>query len=234
VLVCLPSDHHVPEADAAAFAATMERAAGVAAETGGLVTVGVEPTRPATGYGYVAPGADRGTHHDVDRFVEKPDAERAAAYVERGWLWNAGVFAWTPAAFLAAARDSPLAPLVAALAAGDPERGFAAVDPVSVDRAVMERAEDVAVVPADFGWDDLGTWDALGRVLDADAAGNVRLGDTLAVDASDCVLASDGETHVSAVGVEDLVVASYGDRTLVVPRARSQRVREVVRELDGG
>jgi mannose-1-phosphate guanylyltransferase len=228
-LLCLPSDHHV----GGDFATTAHRAGRVARETGRLVTLGVEPDRPATGYGYVQPGTDHGEYADVARFVEKPDADTAAEYVQRGWYWNAGIFAWTPAALLDAARDSPLAPLVAALADGDPERGFEAVEPVSVDHAVLERAERVAVVPAAFEWDDLGSWDAVGRVLETDADGNAHHGDTLALDAEDCVLVAGADAAVDAVGVEGLVVASVDGRTLVVPRAESQRVREVVARRDG-
>ncbi len=247
VLVCLPSDHQVSRGDATEgsapdlgeratpassdFASTMERAAGVAADTGRLVTVGVEPSRPATGYGYIEPGADRGEYREVARFVEKPDGETARQYVESGWLWNAGMFAWAPDALLEAARDSPLAPLVESLEAGEPAAGFEAVEPVSVDNAVLERAAAVAVVPADFGWDDLGSWDAVGRVLDTDADGNARLGETLAVDAVDCVLAAGEDSHVSAVGVEGLAVASYDGRTLVLDREDAEQVREVVRRL---
>jgi mannose-1-phosphate guanylyltransferase len=224
-ILALPSDHHV----AGEFAPTARAAARVAATTGGLVTLGIEPTRAATEYGYIAPGDRQDGYFEVGEFVEKPDAATADTYVEQGYYWNAGIFAWTPETLLAAARESPLAPLVEALEAGDPAGGFAAVDPVSVDYAIMEDAEDVFVVPADFDWDDLGSWDAVGRVLDGDADGNVSLGETLAIDASDCVLATDG--HVSVVGVDDLVVASYDDRTLVVPREASQRVREVVSQL---
>jgi mannose-1-phosphate guanylyltransferase len=224
-LLVVPSDHHV----AGEFAPTARTAARVARETDALVTLGVEPSRPATGYGYVAPGTDHGEYAAVEAFVEKPDADAAREYVAAGHYWNAGVFAWTPDAFLAAARDSPLGPLVEALGAGDPDRGFAAVESVSVDYAVLEDADDAFVVPADFEWDDLGSWDAVGRVCEADEDGNVVLGDGLALDATDCVLASEG--HVSAVGVEGLVVASFGDRTLVVPRKASERVREVVDAL---
>jgi mannose-1-phosphate guanylyltransferase len=228
VVLALPSDHRV-EGD---FADTARRAARAATDTGGLVTVGVEPTRAATGYGYIDPGGDPGAGAvPVEEFVEKPDEETARQYVETGYLWNAGLFAWTPAALLDAVRDSPLAPLVDALDAEASERAFAAVDAVSIDYAVFERARDVFVVAADFEWDDLGSWDAVGRVLDADTDGNVTLGDAISIDTTDCVLASDG--HVAAVGVEGLVVASYGDRTLVVPRSDAQRVREVVARLDG-
>jgi mannose-1-phosphate guanylyltransferase len=225
VLLCLPSDHHV-RGD---FAATARTAARVAADTGGLVTVGIEPTRPATGYGYIEPGESRGGYAPAAQFVEKPDADTAERYVDAGYYWNAGIFAWTPTALLDAARETPLEPLVDALEDGDAARGFAATDPVSIDYAVLERAEDVFVVPAEFEWDDLGSWDALGRVLDSDSRGNVTLGDGVAIDASDCVLASDG--HVSVVGVDNLVVVSFDGKTLVVPREQSQRVREVVAQI---
>jgi mannose-1-phosphate guanylyltransferase len=224
VLVCLPSDHVVR----GEFAETMRQAAAVAAETGGLVTIGVEPDRPATGYGYVEPGAERDGYAAVRQFREKPDADTAADLVAAGCYWNAGMFAWTPDALLDAARDSPLAPLVDALDAGDPAGGFADVPAVSVDYAVMEDADDAFVVPAEFDWDDLGSWDALDRLLPGE---NATLGDALAIDAEGNVLASDDE-HVSVVGVDDLVVAAFDDRVLVVPKSDAQRVREVVAELE--
>ena len=228
VLLVLPSDHVVGEG----FRPVAKRAARVAVETEGLVTLGVEPTRAETGYGYIEPGAAREGYETVERFHEKPDAETAREYVDRGCYWNAGMFAWTPETFLSAARDSPLSALVDALDHGEPAAGFDAVDPVSVDYAVLERADEVAVVPAGFEWDDLGAWDAVGRHLPADADGNTVLGDALTIDAADNVVATDG--HVSLVGVSDLVVASFGDRTLVVPRAESQRVREAVARLRDG
>jgi len=231
VLVCLPSDHHVT----GDFAETMERAARVAVDTGDLVTVGVEPTRPETGYGYVKPGEGTTTeagdsYYPVEKFTEKPDQGAAMRYRHHGYYWNAGTFAWTPRAFLEAARESELTPLVDALDAGEPDRGFASVESVSVDYAVMEGAENVSLVPATFEWDDLGAWDAVARVVDTDEGGNAVLGEAFTADAEDNVLATDG--HVSVVGVDDLVVASYGDRTLVVPKRDAQRVRDVVDELD--
>jgi mannose-1-phosphate guanylyltransferase len=229
VVVVLPSDHHV-RGD---FASVARRGAAVAAETGRLVTFGVDPTRPETGYGYLEPGESHGDWATLDSFHEKPDRETAESYVAAGYRWNAGIFAWTPASFLAAARDSRLGPLVDDLERGDPDAGFAAVESVSVDYAVMEPAADageVAVVSADFEWDDLGSWDALERLLAADDAGNVALGDLLSVDAADNVVATD-DKHVSLVGVEGLAVVAYDDRVLVVPKEDAQRVREVVAEL---
>ncbi|ESP88630.1 mannose-1-phosphate guanylyltransferase [Candidatus Halobonum tyrrellensis] len=231
VVVCLPADHHVP--DAAAFGAAMARGARVAADTGRLVAFGVEPTRPDTGYGYVEPGADHGDYRTLSAFHEKPDERTAAEYVDAGYYWNAGMFAWTPSALFAAARDTPLGPLVEALERDDPDpaAGFAAVEATSVDYAVMERTADAVVVPVGFAWDDLGTWDALARTLDPDDDGTVVDGaETLTLDARDNVVASDGR-HVSLVGVSDLCVVAYDDRVLVVPNGEAGRVREVADRL---
>ncbi|MFC3477618.1 mannose-1-phosphate guanylyltransferase [Halobacterium litoreum] len=222
-MLCLPSDHVVGDG----FRETAETAVDVAERTGALVTLGVEPDRPATGYGYVEPGADRGDHFEVAQFREKPDESEAERLLARDCLWNAGMFTWTPEAFLDAARAGPLAPVVSALETGGVADAFARADPVSVDYAVLERAGDVRVVPAGFDWDDVGAWDALERLLDGE---NAVLGDAATVDASGNVLASD-DKHVSVVGANDLVVAAFDDRVLVVPKDDAQRVRELVAEL---
>ena len=232
-MVALPSDHHV-DGD---FRTTAEHAAAVAVETEGLVTVGVEPTRPETGYGYVKPGDDRETadgreYAPVEKFTEKPDQGAAMRYRHHGYYWNAGIFAWTPDAFLRECRNTPLAPIATA---DDPAEGFARAESVSVDYAVLERTDEAYVVPATFDWDDLGAWDALERLTDAglgveEMDGNAVLGDGLTIDASGNVVASD-DRHVSLVGVDDLVVAAFDERVLVVPKAEAQRVRGVVAEL---
>jgi len=229
VVLAVPSDHHV-DGD---FETAARRGARVATETETLVTFGVEPTRPDTGYGYVEPGTDHGDYAEVAAFHEKPDAETARRYVDRGDYWNAGIFAWTPAAFRAAARGTPLAPLLDALDAGDPASGFDAVDPVSVDHAVFERAGDVVTVPLGVEWDDLGSWDALRRLLPADRDGTVAVGDVdvVSLDAENNVVAGD-DVHVSLVGVDDVTVVAYDDRVLVVPTAAAQRVRDLVAELE--
>ena len=249
VVVALPSDHLVGEG----FAPAVRRGVEVAATTDRLVTFGIEPTRPETGYGYVE-AADAGGAVDpadaagsadpdsdaewypVASFHEKPDAETAAAYVDAGHYWNAGLFAWRPEAFVAAADAPPLAPLVDALRGGDDDAVRAAVEsiePVSVDHAVLESAAAVAVVPASFPWDDVGAWDALDRELDADADGNATTaGATLrTLDAADNVVAAD-DAHVSLVGVSDLAVVAWDDRVLVVPTERAQDVKRLVRLLE--
>ncbi|MCT9094641.1 sugar phosphate nucleotidyltransferase [Haloarchaeobius sp. HME9146] len=220
VLLCLPSDHHVT----GDFTTVATRACQVAVETGGLVTMGVEPTRPATGYGYIEPGSFTDGAATIRQFREKPDSETAETFVADSFLWNAGIFAWTPDAFLRECEGTPLEPIATAENA---ETGFERAESVSVDYAVLERTDDAYVVPADFEWDDLGSWDAFERLLEGE---NAVLGDALTIDSSGNVVASDGK-HVSLVGVDDLVVAAYDDRVLVVPKSDAQRVREVVSEL---
>ncbi|QLG50980.1 mannose-1-phosphate guanylyltransferase [Natrinema halophilum] len=244
VLVCLPSDHYV--ADDAVFSRRLERAAEIAVETDGLVTMGVEPTRPATGYGYISPAGDDGdtgtdsalsggTETDdyaaIDRFTEKPRRETATRLIESGAYWNAGIFAWTPSALLREAAESPLAPLVDALEEGNPDQGFEAIDAVSVDYAIMEQTADAYVTPLSVGWDDLGTWDAVGRVLDGnDGENEVVAGDVLSIDAADNVVAAP-DAHVSLLEVEELLVVAFDDRILVGPRGASQRIRTIVERL---
>jgi len=229
VVVALPSDHVVGDG----FEAAMGDGVEVAASTGRLVTFGVEPTRPETGYGYVELGADRGDWYELETFHEKPDADAARRYVDGGHRWNAGIFAWRPTAFLSAARESPLAPLVDALERDAEAAGYDAVRPTSVDHAVLERTDDAAVVPVSFPWDDLGAWDAFPRVRPGDGDGNVTVGDAdlLALDSASNVVASDGAS-VSLVGVSDLAVVAWDDHVLVVPKAEAQRVRELARRRE--
>lgn len=223
VVLCTPSDHVIGEG----FATDATEALEAAAETEGLVTIGIEPTRPATEYGYILPGKPRDGYAPVDDFHEKPGPENAEVLLERGATWNAGIFAWRPKSFLDAARLSPLEPLVEALEAGEAEQGFEAVSPVSVDYAILEEASNAFVVPGTFPWDDLGSWDALDRLLEGE---NAVIGDALAIDAEDNVISSD-DKHVSVLGVDDLVVVAYDDRVLVVPKERAQAVRSVVSRL---
>jgi len=231
VQLVLPSDHHVE----GPFAAVAERACGVAAETDRLVTIGVEPDRPAVGYGYVKPGTDRGDYHEAAGFFEKPSPGAAERYRYNGFYWNSGMFAWTPEALLSAARGTELDALVSGLESGTAERAFALAPSVSVDHAVLEKATEVAVVPApeELEWEDLGTWDALARVFDEerDDEGNVVLGEALTSGAEDCLIATDEANHVAAVGVSNLTVAAYDGRVLVVPTREAHRVREVVERL---
>ncbi|HTS82031.1 MAG TPA: mannose-1-phosphate guanylyltransferase [Myxococcaceae bacterium] len=240
VLAVLPSDHHV--ADVAGFQAVLRRAAEVA-RSGALVTIGIRPTRPETGYGYVEVGEPiAGGAARVRAFVEKPDAPTAARYLASGqYLWNGGIFVFTARAMREAIeRHLPelgsilerLAPTVGtARHAAALKRWFPAAPSVSIDYGVMEKAHDIAVVPGDFGWSDVGSFAALPEVRPADGDGNVVVGQgVVLVDSAGCVVVGSGRP-LGLVGLRDMVVVDAGDAVLVVPRERSQDVRAVVQSL---
>ena len=197
-----------------------------------LVTVGIVPTRPETGYGYIVPGpALDDTAWNVAHFTEKPDAARALDLMADGALWNSGLFAWTAARLLTeAAEHAPELREHLPLLSRDVPRFFEAITPVSIDVGILERSNRVAVVAGDFPWDDVGTWDALSRVRPHDPAGNVVVGPGFADGAEDCVIWSDGEPIVVA-GVRDLIVVHANGRTLVLHRSRAADLKRVLDAL---
>src|SRR5258705_7436312 len=189
--------------DDAAFRAAASDALAVAADQDVLVTVGVKPTRNETAYGYIVPGKQSGKAFAVKRFIEKPSATRAALLRRRGALWNSGLFAWGVARFLgeAGAYARELKAGWRALTGGDVAGFFAAVRPVAVDVAVLERTKQLAVVAGTFGWDDIGSWDALLRIRKPDAHGNVVVGNaTVADDVYRSVIWYES-AHVGVVGL---------------------------------
>lgn len=239
----VPSDHHV--APEGAWRLALRGMLDRAAATGRILTLGLRPTFPATGYGYLEVGEARaeaaaGDVHAVTRFVEKPPRPAANRYVKSGrFLWNLGTFAFRPDAFLAtmdvafpegAAAFAPLRassrPSPAKVAAA-----YRAVPPISVDYAVMEKAKDLEVLAASFDWDDLGSWDAVARHATPDAAGNVAPAGTVAVDATDCFVRAEDGTTVALLGVTDLVVVRTKDALLVARRGRGEDVRRIHDEL---
>jgi len=241
VLAVLPSDHHV--ADVAAFRAVLARAAGLA-RSGALITLGIKPRRPETGYGYIRVGEPiEGGASRVRAFVEKPDASTAAGYLASGeYLWNGGIFVFTARAMREAIRRHmpELAVVLERIAptVGTPrypaalKRHFPTAPAVSIDYGVMEKAVEIAVVPGDFGWSDVGSFAALPEVRPADADGNVVAGKgAVLVDSAGCVVVGSGRP-LGLVGLRDMVVVDAGDAVLVVPRERSQDVRSVVQSLE--
>ena len=219
--------------DAAAFRASASLALDTARRHDRLVTVGVVPTRPETGYGYIVPGpALDDAAKRVAHFTEKPDAARALDLLAGGALWNTGLFAWTADRLLTEVRalTPEIGPHLARLDAGNPAAFFAEVTPVSIDVGVLERSNRVAVVSATFPWDDVGTWDALGRVRARDRDGNVAVGPVYLHDAHDCVVWAEGEPVVVA-GVRDVVVVRAHGRTLVIHRERAADLKRVLDAL---
>ncbi|HEX8193525.1 MAG TPA: sugar phosphate nucleotidyltransferase [Allosphingosinicella sp.] len=227
LLLVLPSDHFI--ADPVGFCAHVA-AARPAAEEGWLVTFGMTPDRPETGYGYIRPGDPIGGGLSrVEAFVEKPDRAAAEAWLAAGsHLWNSGIFLFRASAFLdALAAHAP--DIHAAASAGDAV-SFAAAPKLSIDVAVMEKHGRVAVRPAAFGWSDVGSWESLHAILPHDAAGNAVAGDVVTLDVSNCLIRSDGPV-IAAIGVSDLVIVATERAILIVPRDQSQRAQEAIAAL---
>lgn len=240
LLLVLPSDHLIR--DVVAFRAAVARGT-AAARDGWIVTFGMTPDRPETGFGYIERAAQIGDGvFEAARFVEKPDLAMAEQYVASGAFdWNGGIFLFRAGAMIDALRahaPEVLAAAEAALAGAEAEDGalrpdgtaFASAPAISIDYAVMEKAGRVAVVPMDAGWSDIGSWDALHQVSDRDEAGNALQGQALAVDSRNCLIRSEG-LSVTAVGVDDLIIVATRDSVLVMRRGDSQRVREAVEAL---
>lgn len=228
ILMVLPSDHYIR--DLAAYQATCEAAVAVARE-GWIVTLGIPPTHPETGYGYIRQTQEAvGAAMRVDAFREKPDLATANRYLaDGGYLWNAGMFFMPAALGLAELRTHEpelTAALEAAHAAGDVAGAYLGLTKISIDYAVMERTDRCAVIPGDFGWSDVGSWRSLADFR-GEGDANLERGDVVAVDSRDNVLVSDSGT-VAVVGVEGLVVVHTRDATLVCKVDEAQRVREIV------
>ena len=245
VMVSLHADHVI--ADAAGFRQLLAVAADMAA-AGHLVTLGIQPSYPETGYGYIERGRLMRRVHGVpvfrvSRFVEKPAAERAAEFVRgRRHYWNSGLFSWRVDTILQAmqrwlpALHAQLERIAAAWST--PERDvvlsqvWGQVPAVSIDVGIMEQAEGIVVVPADIGWSDVGSWASLADILAADDEGNVILGesDLVCLDTRDSLVYAPGRT-VAAIGLRDLVVVDTGDVLFLCPKDRAQDVRLLVDRL---
>ena len=219
--------------DSAAFRRTADGALTIARQHDCLVTVGVVPSRPDTGYGYIVPGPSLGDGaRMVARFSEKPDAATALDLMAAGALWNSGLFAWTAGRLLAEveAHTPEVAPHLAALRAGEVERFFRQVTPISIDVGLLERSASVAVVSGSFAWDDIGTWQALTRVRPKDTNGNLVVGNAFLHESEDCIVWSDRDTVVLS-GVQDLIVVQAHGRILVMPSERAASMKELLDAL---
>lgn len=239
VLLVLPADHVIR--DVPAFHAAVRVAVG-AAEQGQLVTFGIVPTVPETGYGYIQRGAAAGAAFRIERFVEKPPAERARQFLASGdHYWNSGMFMFRARRYLQELER--LAPQIAktcetAFRAAKADLDFTRIDAKafdpcpadSIDYAVMEKTSDAVVVPLDAGWSDVGSWASLHEASEADGRGNVARGDVICEDSEGCYLYSESRL-VSAVGLKDHVVVETKDAVLVAPKDRVQDVKKLVHRL---
>jgi mannose-1-phosphate guanylyltransferase len=245
ILGSFAADHDI--ADLGAFENAV-RAATAAAAAGWLCTVGLTPSRPETGYGYiersdeVVVANDHGTAFRTERFVEKPNLERATEYLATGcFLWNASMFIWQVSTFL-----EEMQRLMPELHSGlkhisdaweTPQRDqvvagvWSGLGESTIDQGIMEKASRVAVVPAEMGWSDVGDWHGLGELIEHDSVGNSVKGDLVQIDSRNCVVWSETGRLVSLIGQDNTVVVDTPDALLVIDRSRAQDVKQIVDEL---
>lgn len=236
-MLVLPADHLIQDVES--FHDCLNRAMD-AAENGALVTFGIEPTRPDTGFGYIQ--ADRVSEAEafpVIRFTEKPDLETAESFLaEGGYYWNSGMFVWKTSTILDEIKLhmpdvwSVLETMRAKWQQGEPwqevlRHGFADMPSISIDYGVMEKSDRVVLVPCDIGWSDVGSWDAVYDISDHDENGNALAGDVLSFDCKNSLIRSESKL-LAAVDLEDIIVVETPDAILLSKRGESQRVREVV------
>ena len=240
-MLVMPADHLIRDLDR--FQSAVEEAVSLAAR-GYLVTFGVHPTHAETGFGYIRKGVGipNTAGHEIAAFVEKPDEETAKAYYESGdYEWNSGMFCFSAGKFLEALETHAPEVFEATMRCWDgtdqfrqpleiPEELFAEVPSISVDYAVMEKASNCAVVGADFGWSDIGSWKAISELYESDEAGNRIQGKAVMVGSRNCFVKGEGRL-VAAVGVEDLVIVDTGDAVLVAEQEHAQDVKHVVNQL---
>lgn len=229
-VLSLHADWHIP--DVTGFARVAGQALDAAERLPLLITVGVVPSRPETGYGYVVPGAPENGAWRVRRFKEKPTPGAAAALIAEGALWNSGLFAWRATTLLdeIAIHTPELATAISNLDGGRVDAFFDGCGEISIDVGVLERSSQVAVVKGDFAWDDIGSWEALARVRPVDGHGNALVGRIAAVDTAECIGWSQGSPIVLA-GVSNLVVVEANGRVLVMNRSRAGDLKTILDAL---
>lgn len=240
LVLLMPSDHVI--ADVAGFQASVAKGIDAAAD-GRIVTFGVKPDKPETGYGYIEIGSAKDSVHDVSRFVEKPDRATAEAYLKAGnFLWNAGIFLFSARAMIAAFEAHAPATLGhcrAALEAAKvdldflrlDEASYAQCENLSIDYAIIEKSDAVACVPLESDWSDLGSWQALWDVGDKDDAGNVTKGDVVLHDTRGSFVHSPEGMCLSLIGLDDVIAVATHDAILVARKDRAQDVKHVVDRL---
>jgi mannose-1-phosphate guanylyltransferase len=233
VILSLHADWHLP--DHAAFRRVADAALSVSEREPFLVTVGVVPSRPDPGFGYIVPGPSFDGGRRVARFIEKPGIAEAAELIAAGALWNSGLFAWRATTLLeqVVAVCPELAGGLPDLDRGDVAGFFRRSGSIAIDRAVLERSGEVAVIPGTFPWDDIGTWESLARVRSTDPAGNVLIGDVFVADSTGVIGWSDS-TPIVIAGLSDIVVVAANGRVLVMDRRRAADLKSVLERLPAG
>ena len=209
-----------------------------------VLTLGIEPTFPSTGYGYINFDKEKdysSIAYDVVEFVEKPSYDKAKNYVESGkYVWNSGMFVWKVSKILedfkrylpkVYAKIEELSQFIGTDKEYEKlQEIYPTIPSISIDYGIMERSNDVVVVPGDFGWNDVGSWDVLGAIYPTDKEGNIKRGKNISIDTNDCIIYSEDKL-IATVGVKDLIVVSTEDAVMVCKKDQAQDVKRIVEEL---
>ena len=243
IMMVLPSDHLIKFNDI--FIDTLNTASAVAERGENLVTIGITPTYPETGYGYIyfgkADEAERANVYKVKRFVEKPNLETAKEYLASGkYLWNSGMFVWKVSTILNNFKEllpdiyDGLLKIKDAFGTADFDeilrKEFCAFKSESVDYGIMERAQNIYTIPGSFGWDDVGSWLSLERINTTNEFGNVVSGNVITIDSKNSIIAG-GDKLIAAVGLEDLIIVDTDDAILICSKENTQDVKKVIENL---
>lgn len=242
VMCVYPADHYIKDGEG--YVKTIKEAVKVASENDKLVTIGITPTFPSTGYGYI--NFDRNqsynnTAYQVLEFVEKPNYEKAKSYIKtQKYVWNSGMFVWKVSKILEDFKRylpkvyNKLEELSQYIGTNKEEEMINEIYPtipsISIDYGIMERSDDVVVVPGEFGWNDVGSWDVLGAIYPTDEDGNIKRGDTITIDTNNSVVYSEDKL-IATVGVKDVIVVSTKDAVMVCNKDNAQDVKLIVEQL---
>ena len=242
IMCVLPSDHYIKKTDV--YKKVIAKAVRVAEETDALVTIGIQPTYPSTGYGYIRREENMASdeYYKVKQFVEKPDLKRAREYLLSGeYLWNSGMFVWKASTILRYFEKllpdiySCLEQIGEAMGTEKEQEVIGQVYPVipriSIDYGIMEQADKVLVLEGDFGWSDVGSWDALEALYDKDEHGNIIYGEQVHIDSHDCIIYAKDKL-VTTIGLDNIIVVETEDAVLVCDKNRAQEVRRIVEALE--
>jgi len=231
IMVVLPADHIIKPRGK--FLGTLKKAVTLAKETENLITIGIKPTYPATGYGYIEAGnKEKRQVFRVKRFVEKPDKKKAERFLKSGrFFWNSGMFVWKKSVILKAIRRHmpSLYQRLQMISSKNISKLYPGLPNVSIDYGIMEKTKNSLLIPADFSWEDLGSWESLDRFLSHDEK-NAIMGRVSTIDSQNCIMVN-RKGLLSAIGVSDLIVVSTEDVTLVFPKGKGQQVKKLVEKL---
>lgn len=239
VMLVLPSDHLIGYEDI--YISTLKKAVAVSLEEKNLVTIGITPTYPETGYGYINFGKESGNAYEVERFVEKPNLPTAKEYLASGkYLWNSGMFVWKISSIMANLKEFMPDIYEGALRIGEAfgtesyrevlEKEFTAFTSESIDFGIMEKASDIYTIPGSFGWDDVGSWLAVERINETDDDKNYIEGNVISIGSERATICG-GKRLIAAVGVEDIIIVDTDDAVLICSKNSTQDVKKVIAQL---